>query len=316
MKMAPEIFDAEANDSSKFWCSDSFLRKWVHGALNWSERRATRAGHKIPENWEDLCERAFLCIAYNIKDEDIPAELYVNTDQTQVILAQGSNLTWAETGTKQVSVVGAEEKRAITIVVSVSCSGELLPFQAIYHGETARSTPTRSSECMDDCLEIGMRFEPSKSDTYWSTQKTMQTLVNKIIALYFAAQKKKLSLLDNQKAIWQIDVWSVHCSEEFRTWMRKAHPNIKVNFVPAGCTGLFQPCDVGIQRIFKHSLRRSYHEDVIEEVLTQIDNGAETIELEKKLGVLRDRTVRWMWEAYGMLNKPEIVKKVRKHYRT
>jgi hypothetical protein len=49
-----------------------------------------------------------------------PAELYVNSGQIQVIFAQGTNLTWDKTGAKQVSVVGAEEKRAITILVSFS----------------------------------------------------------------------------------------------------------------------------------------------------------------------------------------------------
>ena len=74
----------------------------------------------------------------------------------------------------------------------------------------------------------------------------------------------------------------------------KHHPNIKLNYVPAGCTGLLQPCDVGIQRIFKHSLRRSFHEDVVQDILTQINRGEEAIMVEQKLGedgdaISRDR---------------------------
>ncbi|PUU72584.1 hypothetical protein B9Z19DRAFT_1009031, partial [Tuber borchii] len=26
-------------------------------------------------------------------------------------------------------------------------------------------------------------------------------------------------------------------------------------FVPAGCTGIFQPCDVGLQRFYKHHIK-------------------------------------------------------------
>jgi hypothetical protein len=47
-------------------------------------------------------------------------------------------------------------------------------------------------------------------------------------------------------------------------------------------TGVFQTCDVRIQRIFKHSLKRSYHEDVVGEILQQIENGDEKIVAEKE----------------------------------
>ena len=58
-------------------------------------------------------------------------------------------------------------------------------------------------------------------------------------------------------------------------------------------------------------MRRSFHEDVVEEVLAQIDDGAEVIKIEKKLGILRDRTVKWIWDAFGVLKSEKIVKKVR-----
>jgi hypothetical protein len=95
------------------------------------EQHATRATQKLPDDWEDLCKRAFLCIAYSIKEEDIPPELFINSDQTQVVYAQDSKLTWALTGSCQVTVIGKDEKRAFTVTVSVSNSGTLLPFQAI-----------------------------------------------------------------------------------------------------------------------------------------------------------------------------------------
>jgi len=138
----------------------------------------------------------------------------------------------------------------------------------------------------------------------------MRDLVDNIIAPYFSEQKAKLGLPASQKSIWQIDVWSVHRSKEFRGWMKEHHPNIILHYVPAGCTGVFQACDVGIQRIFKHSLKRSYHQDVVAEILEQIDNGDENIIVEKKLGILRDRSVGWLWDAYGTLNNEQTVKKV------
>jgi hypothetical protein len=308
--MAPKVFEKRTKDGSSFRCSDSYLRHWLHGTLLWSERRATRAAQKIPDDWEQLCLDSFLRIAYGIKEEDIPPELFVNSDQTQVVYAQGCKLTWTKTGSRQVTVIGEDEKRAFTIVVSISNSGELLPFQAIYQGHTTKSCPSKSAPNYDEAKGAGFRFEFSKSKTYWSTQETMCLLVDNIIAPYFAKQKAKLGLPESQKAIWQIDVWSVHRSVEFRTWMKTNHPNITLDFVPGGCTGLWQACDVGMQRIFKHSLKRSYHEDVVAAVLKQIDEDADTIQVENKLGVLRDQSVSWLWKAHQTLNKPEIVRKV------
>ncbi|KAG0701716.1 hypothetical protein DFH29DRAFT_805982, partial [Suillus ampliporus] len=36
--LAPAIFEQQANDGSKFHCSDSFIRNWLHQSLHWSER--------------------------------------------------------------------------------------------------------------------------------------------------------------------------------------------------------------------------------------------------------------------------------------
>jgi len=185
MKLAPEIFDIEYKDGSKFQCSESFIRKWLRDTLSWSVRRPTRAGHKLPDDADLLCKKALFRIAYCIKEEEIP----------------GSGMTWTKSGTKQVSVVGDDEKRAVTIVVSIANGGKLLPFQIIFKGATDRSCPHPSAKNYNDCKKAGMRFEPSHTDTYWSTLETMQLLVKNIIAPYFNEQKAKLGLPASQKCI-------------------------------------------------------------------------------------------------------------------
>jgi hypothetical protein len=56
----------------------------------------------------------------------------VNSDQMQMVYVPGNCLTYNPTGAKQVAVVGIEEKRAFTLMVSVAADGTILPFQAIY----------------------------------------------------------------------------------------------------------------------------------------------------------------------------------------
>jgi hypothetical protein len=75
---------------------------------------------------------------------------------------------------------------------------------------------------------------------------------------------------------------------------------------------VFQPCDVGIQRIMKHSLKRLCHRDIVDEILTQVDNDVSesNITVDKTVSILRDHTVSWLWDVYMTLKEPRIVKKV------
>ncbi|KAF6760603.1 hypothetical protein DFP72DRAFT_764170, partial [Ephemerocybe angulata] len=145
-------------------------------------------------------------------------------------------MTWAEKGSKQVAAVGLEEKRAFTVMVSVSSDGQVLPFQSIYEGKTEKVVPSASAPYRRECDEIGCCFEHSRSSTYWSNQLTMKLFVEKILAPYFDRQRERLGLPSASMALWTIDVFSVHRSEEFRTYMKSTHRNIILDFVPGGCT--------------------------------------------------------------------------------
>lgn len=251
-------------------------------------------------------------MAYVVKDHSIRAELMANTNQTQMTLAQGCGMTYAKIGSVQVATVGADEKRAITVMVTLTGDDILLPFQSILKGSTKGSLPKLNVPCMAESLEAGFLFEPSKTKTYWSTQATMCNFVDKILAPHFENVKQRLNLPHAQCSIWFIDCWSVHRSDQFLTWMVTSHDTIIVLFVPACLTGLMQPCDVGFQRIFKHALKQSAHDDVVQEVLQQLKIPGKQLDdviIDTTLGVLRNHTVKWMWNAFEKLNKPKIIKK-------
>jgi len=307
---APQIFKDTQKNGTRFKCSDTFVRKFLHNVLRWSERRATKAAQKLPSNLEEVLTHAFLREACVIRDYAVPAALRVNTDQTQLVYQQGTKTTWNETGSKQVATVGQEEKRAFTLVPSISASGVLLPMQAVYGGKTMKSCPSPNAALYDEAGSLKFRMLPSKSGNYWSTQKTMEDLVNNIIAPYFKATKAELGLNNDQLSIWKIDCWSVHKSDQFLSWMRINHPNIYVSFVPGGCTGVWQPLDVGIQRIMKLSMRRSAHRDVVKEVQDQLAKGIADITVDTTVGTLRDRSVGWVVNAIHDLDRPDLILKV------
>ncbi|TFY79697.1 hypothetical protein EWM64_g4314 [Hericium alpestre] len=189
--------------------------------------------------------------------------------------------------------------------------GEALPFQAIYKGKTKLSLPAKPANMESNgdmwkrAEEIGFLFEFSRTDTYWSTLEMMKSYVDNILAPYFVAARAAHGDPANQLAIWQIDAWSIHRSAEFCAWMAKNHPCIQLKYVPGGCTGIWQPCDVGIQRVLKHELHRMSHADVVAEALWHLEaleaNGSD------------DRSVRWLVRAYDVVNHPEFVRKAFEH---
>jgi hypothetical protein len=199
-------------------------------------------------------------------------------------------------------------------MVSVVADGTLLPFQAIYMGSTKVSLPTAKSTNYDDTLNSGIKLVSSGTKTYWSNQETMKAFVNDILTPYFKKKKVELSLLSSQKSLWQIDVWSIHRLEEFWGWMGKNYPNIVIDYVPGGCTGVHQPYDVGIQRPLKLSMRKSYHEDIVSEFVSELKQREQFPSLKEALGVIRDQSIRWMWNTYNTINNKELIKKASLFY--
>ncbi|EKM49365.1 uncharacterized protein PHACADRAFT_61551, partial [Phanerochaete carnosa HHB-10118-sp] len=168
----------------------------------------------------------------------ISAELSVNIDQAQVVLQDTCKRTYEVIGSKQVKCLGIGEKCAFTILAGVSVSSQALPFQAIWKGKMKVSLSHPSSPSYAEAWEIGIRFETSNTDNYWPTFGTMCSYVTNILAPYFASMKAKLNPPADQECILLLDVWSEHCSEQFRDWMKKTYPWIVLSYIPGGCTSI------------------------------------------------------------------------------
>jgi len=94
--------------------------------------------------------------------------------------------------------------------------------------------------------------------------------------------------------------------------MWKSYPWIRIHYIPANCTGLFQPCDVGIQQILKLAIRQTALKDIVDDTMQQLkaDVKPEKVVFVKKLGVVRDHSVSWLVNAYEAINRRELVEKV------
>ncbi|EUC54439.1 DDE superfamily endonuclease, partial [Rhizoctonia solani AG-3 Rhs1AP] len=308
---APELFERKVSEDKQFRCSSEFIRSFLHNELDWSLRRPTQAAQKVPANVKEVLMKAFLRMACAVRDENIPSYCIVNSDQTQVVYSAGTQYTWHKQGDKQVPVLGKEEKRAFTLLVGVSNDGQLLPLQAIYQGMSSASLPHRNASGYAEAIANHVFFVASMTTTYWSTLQTMKDYVDLILVPYFQRVISIHGLPGDQRCIWQIDVWSVHRSEKFRDWLATNYPWIILQYVPGGCTGLFQACDVGLQKIAKAAIRQRSLADIINETTMALRNGADptTLVNDKSIGTLRNRSVTWINEAIRAIDKPKLIQK-------
>ena len=145
-ELAPEIFTKKAKDGTTFQCSDSFLQHWLHDTLNWSERHATRAAQKMPDNWENLCQHATLWMTYSIKEQDIPSCLYMNSDQTQVVLLRDPVWHGPQLGQNRYWLLVMRRSKPLPLSYSsqmmVPCSHSK---PSMYGGLTKKSCPEPTS---------------------------------------------------------------------------------------------------------------------------------------------------------------------------
>ena len=119
------------SDGNTFRCSEAFVARFVKRELRWSKtNEGTQAGKGFLRTlWNNFVSR----LTSAITQYSIPTSCCVNSDQTG-----RTNLSsnWAT----RVSVVGKEDKRVLTIMVGISMSIVVLPFQAIY-ADSASSIP-------------------------------------------------------------------------------------------------------------------------------------------------------------------------------
>ena len=175
-----------------------------------------------------------------MKNNNIPADLLINWDQTGFKLVPVSSWTMAEEGCKQIPVVGKEDKREIMVLLAVTASGAFLPPQLIYQGKTVGCHPK---------ITFPAKWNVTHSENHWSTEETMIEYLEKVIIPYVVETRERLDLADDHPALAIFDVFSAyHCNSVLAKL--KSH-NIHQVFVPASCTGELQPLDVGVNQDFK-----------------------------------------------------------------
>ena len=158
-------------------------------------------------------------------------------------------------GSRQVPVVGKEDKREITVLLTVTATGKLLPPQVIYQGKTPGCHPkvTFPSSC-----------NIMHSESHWSTEEMMLEYVDQVLVPCVSQTRQELELADDHPALAIFDVFRAHRCESFLKTL--CTHNIHQVFVLAGCTGELQPLDLSVNEEFKAAMKSSFSRWYADEV--------------------------------------------------
>ena len=158
----------------------------------------------------------------------------MNMDETAAKLLGLGQRGWATPKQDgRVRFIGAADKRNLTISTVVTMTGTIMA-QLIVEGTTKRVVQD---------LPQHEKLSYTFSESHWCTESTCQELIE-----WLGAWVRKQGFL-HWVLLW--DCASVHRKASLLEWIRTAHPECHVLFIPGGYTAELQPADIAIQQPLK-----------------------------------------------------------------
>ena len=102
----------------KFKFTRRWCRWWFGRTFDWTYKRGSTSGQKLPVDWEVQCANMVKRVSATAAKHKIQHPCFIiNWDQTGCVLVPASKYTYSNIKVKQVPIVGHDEKRQITAVV-------------------------------------------------------------------------------------------------------------------------------------------------------------------------------------------------------
>jgi hypothetical protein len=268
--------------------------------MKYVKRKGTKTAKKVPTNLPEISNLFWSRISSTVEKYKIPPELTVNTDETGAKYVPVSEWTMEEQGSNQVSLCGLDDKRQMTVFLSISVQGDILPPQLIYEGKT--------NECHPKGVQFPDSWDITHTDSHWSTETSVLRFIENILVPYFEQKKQSLGLPPEQKSLLIWDVYRPHRTE--KVLKKLEENNILVIFTPANCTSELQPLDLVLNAVFKRHQRDYFTEWYASEVASQMENGIdiENISIGLQLSVVKPRHATWLMGTMEKLSQqPNLV---------
>ena len=147
---------------------------------------------------------------------------------------------------------------------------------------------------------------------HWSDDLTSRAWVQFILVPYLQRMiwtlhaAGKCQPFGEQRCVLLIDVWWGWLHEGFRTWLRRSYPWLLFLYVPASCTPIGQPMDMGIIAKLKAFLRACYGRWACCLVTSQLVREGvmqPEVDIPHDLPTLRRNLTEWLSSSVQHLNQ-------------
>ena len=283
-KKTPLLLQVNASTPKQVLTNDwarSLLRR-----MKFVKRKGTKAAKKVPENFVELGDQ-FKARIHSVKTRyQIPPEMIVTFDETASKIIPTDDWTLEEQGATQVSIIGADDKRAITLGLAFSGSLEMLQSQLIYEGKTDLCHPN---------IETPAHVEITHSESHWSTENTIIQLIERVFAPYMVQKRLLLDLVDDHWGLLIWDVYKPHLTQPVLDLL--VARRIKVVFVPANCTSMYSANDHPQWnknvKLLNNGKFTHWYADIVKEA---IDND-QPVNVNFQLTVMKPIHARWTFDS-------------------
>ena len=140
----------------------------------------------------------------------------------------------------------------------------------------------------------------------------MLRFVDQVIVPYFQDARKTHGLPADHKGLVIFDVFTAHLCVSLRQKLEEN--NLKIVYVPAGCTGELQPLDLTVNSFFKTRTKNSFNDWYYwysAEVSKQLNEGKSISELKVDLNIKQLKPIHagWIVDAVQHLATSPDIKK-------
>ena len=188
-------------------------------------------------------------------------------------------------GTQWVEIIGVNDKRQITAMFCGTLSGDFLPIQLIYQGNSPRCHPH---------YDFPAGWNITHSFKHWSTEDTMLEYIEHIIVPYVETTRDWLN--DNKAALVIMDNFKGQVTASVNSLLDRH--NIHVCLLPPNTTDLLQPMDISVNKPAKDFLKREFEQWYAEQVMRQLKgqdiDSAGLQEINLGLPVLKEVAAKWL----------------------
>jgi transposase-like protein len=221
------------------------LRRWnISWRRSTHQAQGTRHSEKVIEDFSKyVLEKATML---GCKPENI-----YNADQTNAYFSNPAVNTYADTGSKTVSVKKTDSTQRCTVMLCAGYTGEKVIPYIVYKGANTKGGKVRKEINRREGYPIDC--ELTVQENAWFDKGVMLDWIERV-------WKREVAVDPDEVYYLLIDSFTTHMTREVRQAFNDC--NTEVDFIPPNYTSRLQMLDVGVNRPFKMMMRKQFEEFV------------------------------------------------------